>query len=101
MREPENATSPSPFPPPSLYIHPPEPIIQVQNREVPIATALMPEPRMTTPGQPRRQLRGGGPEAPAENTDSGGEEHGVAGPLGLHQLLFTKTKRREKSPSNV
>lgn len=63
------APLPPSHPRPSSPVHPHQTIVRMLNREVPMATALMPEPRITAAGGPGRVSRENTPRREGEATD--------------------------------
>lgn len=82
----------------SLAFIPTEPIIRMLNPQVPIATALMPEPRITSVDQPTRWLRGGGREGSAEKTNSRGKATPSDEPTGVYISCSLRKQSAAQSP---
>lgn len=77
-------------PAPLLAFIPTKPIVRMLNREVPMATAPMPEPRITAPG---------GPGGVSRETSCGGKGRRLTNPLGFLLALSKRKHSALRSPS--
>ena len=77
-------------PAPLLAFIPTKPIVRMLNREVPMATALMPEPRITAAG---------GPGGVSRERSCGGKGRRLTNPLGFLLALSKRKHSALRSPS--